>query len=73
MYLFLLSYLIETRLFSTGIRKIFKYQISRKSVPWEPSYFMRTEGRAEGQTVNRTDMTKLIVSFLKFANSPENT
>ena len=37
-----------------------KYQISWKSVQWEPSCFMRKDGR--------TDM-KLIVAFRNFANS----
>ena len=41
----------------------FKYKISRKSVQWEPSCFMRADGR--------TDMTKLIVAFLNFANAPK--
>jgi hypothetical protein len=35
--------------------KILKFHISWKSVKWEPSYSMRTDGR--------TDMTKLIVAF----------
>jgi hypothetical protein len=36
-------------IFSTGFRKIIIYQISRKSVPWEPSCCMRTN-RQEGRT-----------------------
>jgi hypothetical protein len=52
----------ETWIFSTYIRKI-RCQISWKSFLWKPS-FMRTDGR--------TDMTKLIVAFRNFANSPIN-
>ena len=40
-------------------RTMFRYQISWKSVRWEPSCSMRTDGR--------TDMTKLTVAFRNFA------
>jgi hypothetical protein len=39
---------------------IFKYQVPSKSVQWEPSFSIRTNGR--------TDMTKLIVAFRCFAS-----
>jgi hypothetical protein len=55
----------ETCIFSTGFLKELKYQVSSKSIQWEPSYSMRTGGR--------TDMTKLIVAFRNFANAPKNT
>jgi len=42
-----------------------KYQISWKSVQWEPSCSMRTDGR--------TDTTDLIVAFRNFAKAPNNT
>ena len=41
-------------------QKKLKYQISSKSVQWEPSCSMRT------------DMTKLIVAFRNSANAPKN-
>ena len=56
--------LIKLGLFSADYRKILKYQISLKSVQWEPSCFMRTNGQ--------TDMTKLIVTFCNFGNTPKN-
>ena len=38
----------ETWIFSADFRKIFKYQISWKSVRWgEPSYSMRTDGQVQ--------------------------
>jgi len=36
--------------FATGFRKILKYQISWKSVQWEASRSMRTDGRTDRQT-----------------------
>jgi hypothetical protein len=44
--------------------KILKYQLSWKSVQWEPSCSMRTD--------RRTDLTKLIVAFRSFVNAPKN-
>jgi hypothetical protein len=46
---------------STVFRKRLKYQILWKSVQWETSCSMRTDGQ--------TDMTKLIVAFRNFAKS----
>jgi len=59
-----LSHFNETCIFLTYFRKILKYQISRKSVQWGggASYSMRMDGR--------TDVTKLIVAFRNFANTP---
>jgi hypothetical protein len=48
-------------------RKIFKYQISRKSVQWEPSCSMRTDG----QTNTQTNMAKLTATFRNVANAPK--
>ena len=53
-----LSDFSETWYVSTEFRKLLKYQISWKSVPWEPSCSMRTDGR--------TDMTQLKVAFRNF-------
>jgi len=61
------SDLNKTWLFWTDLRKLLKYQISWKSVQWEPSCSMRTDGRTDGQTV----MTKLTVAFRKFAKAPK--
>jgi len=48
-YRLLLSDFNETWIFPTDFPKIFKYQISWKSVQWEPSCSMRTEGRTDRQ------------------------
>ena len=45
--------------------KKLKYQVSSKSVQWEPSCFMQTD--------RQTDTTELIVAFCTFANAPKNT
>jgi len=52
-----------TWIFVTDFLKIFKYQISWKSVMWEPSSMWMDR---------RTDMMKLIVAFCSFAIVPKN-
>jgi hypothetical protein len=54
----------QTWMFSTYFQKILRYRISWKSIPWEPSCSMSTDGR--------TDMTKLIFTFRNFTNAPED-
>jgi len=56
-----LSEFNETWIFPKDFRKILKYQISWKSVQWEPSCSMRTNRKT-------ADMRKLIVAFRNFAN-----
>jgi len=43
-YLLFLFDFNETFIFPRDIRKILKYKISRKSVQWKPSCFVRTVG-----------------------------
>ena len=45
-------------------KKDLKYQVLSKSVQWEQSYFMRTDGQM--------DMTKIIVAFRNFAKVLKN-
>jgi hypothetical protein len=64
-YSLFLSDFNKIRIFSTDFRKLLKYQISWKSVRWEPCCSMwRTDGQ--------TDKTKLIVACRNFANAPKN-
>jgi hypothetical protein len=64
-YPLFLSDFNETLIFSIDFQKMFKYQISWKSVQWEPSCSMR---RANGQT----DMTTLTVDFCNSADESKN-
>ena len=54
-----------TWIFSTYFRKMLKYKISWKSVQWEQSCSVRTDGQ--------TDRTTVIVAFRNFAKAPKNS
>jgi hypothetical protein len=51
-------------IFSTYFRKILKYQIIWKSVPWKVSCSVQTD--------RQSDMAKLVVTFRNFATAPKN-
>ena len=57
-------YVIKNWIFLTDFLKILIYQISWKSMWWEPSYFMQMDTWRE--------MTKLIVTFHSFVNTSNN-
>ena len=61
-YPLFLSDFNETLIFSTDFRKEPKYQVSSKSVRWEPNC-----------SIGQTDVTKLIVSFRNFAKAPNKS
>jgi len=44
----------------TDLQRILNYQISQKSIQWEPSCSMQT------------DMTQLVATFHSFSNVPKN-
>jgi hypothetical protein len=54
---------MKIEFFSTDFGKVLKYQISWKSVQWEPICSMRTDGQS--------DMTKLIGTFRNFVKAPK--
>ena len=60
-YRLYLSDFNETWIFSTYFRQIFKYQIACKSVQWETSCSMNTDGQ--------TDITKVVIAFPNFPNA----
>jgi hypothetical protein len=65
----------ETWTFSTDLKKILKYQISWKSVWWEPNCSKQTteltDGRRDRQTDKQTNMTKLIFFLENSTNKPK--
>jgi hypothetical protein len=63
MYPLFWSDFYEPWIFSTNFKKMLKYQISRKSMQWEPS--------CSKQTDRQTEMTKLIVAFRNSAKAPK--
>ena len=64
-YPLFLSGFNETWISWANFRKIFKYQISWKSVQCESSCYTRTD--------RQTDRAKLIDAFRNFAKAPKNT
>jgi hypothetical protein len=63
-YRLFLSDFNESLIFSTDFRKILKYEVSWRSVQWQPSCSMVTNGQTDRQT-----WQKLIVAFRYFANA----
>jgi len=73
-YQLFLSYFNKTRIFSTNFRKkIFKYQISWKSVEWEPCCSTRTDRRtdrhdeAKKKSLFELSRTRLKITYFRLA------
>jgi hypothetical protein len=54
--------------FMTDFNKGLHYEISRKSIHYEPSWYTRTDGRTGGQRQTDRHMTKLKCTFRDYAN-----
>jgi hypothetical protein len=63
-YSLFLSNFNETWIFSTDLRKKLKYEVLSKSVHWEPSCSMFTEGLTDARTDGHDE------AFRNFANAP---
>jgi hypothetical protein len=51
--------------FSTDNQTILKYQISRKSIQWKPSCFMRTDGQTDRHDEANSSFSQFCESFWK--------
>ena len=58
--------------FRTDFNKVLQHEISWKSIHYEASWYMRTDGRTGGREDRQTDMTKLIGAFRDYANVHKN-
>jgi len=62
--------------FNSGFKGLMKLEFSRRifekysNIKFQENRFIESKVVQSGQTDGRTDMTKPIVAFLKFANAP---